>query len=356
MLWFDVPEEYRSWVTPRADPFLIAHIFPLMLEGENVHVHGDISASLLEPLLGYMDIWRSWRPGRCHSFTISVDSELEDYVPATSDTVLLFSGGLDAQTTLQRHIRGDAGARSRRIGACVYARGFMNGLDDSPRYRSALKNAQESVAEFAGRETPVIPIVSNWEESNHDTMPDSIGGGLIAFLHLFKAQFSRGMLSSSVSIKGGGTYGSHPFSDPLLGHGNFEIECDDVTSSRPEKALYLSDKPEVLDRLLICHDFDDRARNCGKCEKCFRTALCFLVEGKPVPDSIRIDWQACKEQGLLYRVFWSAPESCEYMFKKIRAEGLRHPELIRFRNRYQFYITKRRLDDLLMTLRFKSNP
>lgn len=130
VLWFEVPEAFSDWVTPRADPFLVATLFQMMVEGEDVRVRGDVSASLLEPLHHYMTLWSSWRPGVCRPVSISADHLLEDHVADESDSLLLFSGGLDAQTSLQRHLRGETENKTRRIGDCLYARGFMNGLED----------------------------------------------------------------------------------------------------------------------------------------------------------------------------------------------------------------------------------
>ena len=339
-LWFEVPAEFCDWVTPRADPFLVASLFQLMIEGEPVRIRGDLSASLLEPLRGYMDLWISWRPTLCRPIEISADNLLEDHVAEKSDTVLLFSGGLDAQASLQRHLRAEVDNRTRKIGACIYARGFMNGLEDTSRYRAALENAKASILTFGDGKIPLIPIVSNWEELNTKTMPDSIGTGLISFLHLFKSQFGRGMLSSSMTNFDMRPYGSHPFSDPLLGHSSFQVECDDTTSTRLDKALYLSDKPEVLERLLVCHNFDDEAENCGECEKCYRTALCFVVHGKDVPQSIRIDWKASKKSRNYLKTFREDPEASLELFQKTIQENLKHPELLRFRRHYRIHLTK----------------
>ncbi len=349
VLWFDVAEEFCDWVTPRADPFLVATLFQLMIEGEPVRVRGDVSASLLEPLHEYMTLWSSWRPGVCRPISISADELLEDHVAEGSDSLLLFSGGMDAQTTLQRHIRGEAGNRTRKIGACLYARGFMNGLEDTARYRAALENAKASVSAFGEGQIPLIPIVSNWQELHTRTMPDSIGTGLISFLHLFKSRFGRGMLSSSMSTKWDmRAYGSHPFSDPLLGHSSFQIECDDTASTRVDKALYLSDKPEVLDRLLVCHDFDDEAKNCGACEKCFRTAICFIAHGQDVPRSIPIDWRACEKKKIHLKTLRDDPEVCREVFLNTVQQNLKHPELAKFRRWYQIYLTKEAIKETLL--------
>lgn len=345
-LWFEVPEEFCGWVTRRADPFLVASLFQLMTDGEDVRVHGDLSAGLLEPLLGYMDIWSSWRPELCRPISISADNMLPDQDAETGDTVMLFSGGLDAQTTLQRHLRADVGDRTRTIGACVYTRGFMNGLEDSPRYRAAWENAKNSVLHFGHGKIPVIPLVSNWQELNQLTVPDSIGTGLISFLHLFKSRFARGMLSSSATTHDMVPYGSHPFADPLLGHKTFQVECDDPTSTRLDKALYLSDKPDVLERLLVCHAFDDEAQNCGKCEKCYRTALCFTVHGKPVPECIQIDWDACKRRRTESKTFRDDPESSLYISTMVRERQLGHVELVRFHKQYRNYVTKKSIQKI----------
>ena len=99
-------------MTPLADPFLVATLYQFMLEGEPVRIRGSVSASLLQPLQQYMTLWSSWRPGICQPVSIDADELLEDHVAETPDTLLLFSGGMDAQTTLQRHLRGEADGHS----------------------------------------------------------------------------------------------------------------------------------------------------------------------------------------------------------------------------------------------------
>ena len=348
-LWFEVPEEFSGWVTDLADPFLVANLFQMMSEGEDVHVRGDLSAGLIEPLQAFMDLWSSWRPDRCRPIAISADRWIKNRRPETDEAAMLFSGGLDAQTSLQRHLREEAGDRTRSIGACIYTRGFMNGLADSPRYRAALCKTAESVRFFGKEKIPLIALVSNWQELNTRTMPDSIGPGLISFLHLFKARFRHGLLASSMTYSDLRIYGSHPFSDPLLGHEDFRVESDDPTSSRLDKALYLSDKPEALERLLICHQFDDAARNCGRCEKCYRTALCFMVHGKDVPKSIPIDWDECRRKKAYRKTFREDPEASRELFQRIRRDRMKAPELVRFQNQYRLQTSKQLIKNLLTT-------
>ena len=46
-LWYRIPEDQEKNLAPNADPFVIGLIYLMMQSGYEVHVHGEVSPSLL---------------------------------------------------------------------------------------------------------------------------------------------------------------------------------------------------------------------------------------------------------------------------------------------------------------------
>lgn len=74
-------------------------------------------------------------------------------------------------------------------------------------------------------------------------------------------------------------WGSHPLLDPCYSSSAVEIHHLGVEFTRLEKLRALSDWPEALESLMVCHEapLADAELNCGRCEKCLRTMVELLV-------------------------------------------------------------------------------
>lgn len=276
------PRNQSPLLTQSSDPFLIANIFLAMYWGENVHVSGTCSPSLLANLEKFMEIWSCWKPDIYKPVKLTADIEKEDSRARDSSAISLFSGGIDAAFAMLRHFRNDAGRASVKPKASIMVSGmggFQHGSESL--YSSALKEAKIATADM---KIPVGQIWTNWQYVQLQqglNVYDISPAGFACCLHMFRKGFSHGLFGSSdptEKYKFRNT-GSNPLTDPLLSTEHFKFVHEGSAFSRVDKIRYLAQWPEFLQNLRICNNSNRTHRNCGKCEKCIRTALAFRVAG-----------------------------------------------------------------------------
>lgn len=282
------PRSQSALLTQSSDPFLIANIFLAMYWGEDVHVCGTCSPSLLANLEKFMEIWSCWQPDVYRSVKLTADIEQEEIRDLDSSAVSLFSGGIDAAFAFLRHHKNDAGRASVKPKATIMVSGmggFQHGAESL--YSSALKEAKIATASM---KIPVGQIWTNWQYlqlqqglSVYDISPT----GFACCLHMFRKAFSHGLFGSSDPTEKYNyrNTGSNPLTDPLLSTEYFRLIHEGSAFSRVEKIRYLAQWPEYLQNLRVCNNSNRTLRNCGKCEKCVRTALAFKVAGVKI-DSV----------------------------------------------------------------------
>ena len=285
-LWWGVPEAWSDAVTAWADPYVVAFVFSMMQWGRDVVVEGRASPSLLANLETYMAIWHTWMPQTYRPVHIRADDEVESPPPPQpGQTVVPFSGGLDACFTALRHRRGLIGRRSRPLAAGVVMHGFDISLDQDNSagiYRGLLADARRMLDSI---QLACIPMTTNYRH-----LPlirhDSHGVHLVSGLRLLAGRFDAALVPNSTPYTLlSRPWGSHPVCEPLLSSRHFQVIDDGAEMGRVAKAELVAEWPEAMRHLRVCGYSTRDHTNCGRCEKCIRTALAFRAAGGPTPTS-----------------------------------------------------------------------
>ena len=229
-VWFRLPSQHLSDVTRRADPFIIAALFPAIQSGRALHVTGAAaSRSLLRNLTEFQNVWRAWRGLN----VIKIDAETEpDGGAIDGPSLACFSGGIDSAFTIYRYAGKRRDRRAHAGLTALMVHGFDIPADDTEGFRRAAERAQRMLESL---DVPVIVMRTNvrtifpdWELSH--------GTAVAAALTLLSGKFSTGLIPST------GTYhlplipwGSTPLTDPMLGSRNFDIFHDGAGASRLRK-------------------------------------------------------------------------------------------------------------------------
>ena len=260
-----------------------AHV--AMRHARQLRIHGPVSPSLLRNLEDVQAAWSEWDPKGYRRVDIRADTEAEEEGAEAAPAALTFSGGLDSSFSAWRHTRG-ADLRARvPIGAAVMVHGFDIPLAEGEVFARASARAARLVRSL-GLDLVVVAtnareIVEDWESTH--------GAALASCLHFLRRGFSRGMVASSHTY---GTlrvpWGSNPITDPLLSTEAFPVSYDGAAFSRREKARAVAGWPEAMTLLRVCWEGPEKDRNCGVCVRCVGTALCFAVEGVPVPPCLGV--------------------------------------------------------------------
>jgi hypothetical protein len=282
-IWYQVPEPLAASVTDRCDPFLVAVLFHLMQAGSHVHVHGAVTRSLVRNLQRFMEVTLAWWPTRCFPVEIEADALLPDRTATRDESIMLYSGGLDARSAFHWHRMKKSREYIPPISNAILVRGLNIRLDEESKYELAFNAAQRSLVKYG---VPLHRVATNWFNET-PFWPDSHGTLLGSLLQLFEGTFAAGVLGSSSTYFDLDPWGAHPLLDRWLGSDSMPVRVDDYRLSRLGKSAFLAQIEGATDGLLVCHYFDERG-NCGSCEKCLRTALGFIASGNAVPPELNI--------------------------------------------------------------------
>ena len=244
------------------------------MEGRDMQVRGNADRTLLANLDQLLAIWSAWQPRRMTHISIVADRE-ESWQPPGTDAVCCFSGGADACYTVWRHtLAGRLHPEALRAG--IFVQGFDVGIDDAGG-REALESAGR-ILDSAGIEC--IPVATNFRS----VVPDwelTFGAAACSVLTIFSPRFGRGLLAGGGECFVFSPWGSTPMTDHLLSTSRMTVSCDGVAISRSRKIQEIAKWPEARRELRVCWEQRGVAgKNCGRCEKCLRTHLCFLASGE----------------------------------------------------------------------------
>jgi hypothetical protein len=311
-LWYRLPIAYREAVTKSCDPFVLGLLFTIMKSPVDLHVHGEVSPSLLRNLVEFQDAWACWRPAKYHRIEISADVEREQPRAKTNQAIMGFSGGGDSTYTVWRHRTGRAGRQQHNLVAGVMLHGFDIPLEEAEVFARAAENARIMLASL-GME--LIPIATNFREIG-GTWEDAFAAGLASCLALLQGRYNTGLIASgndySTLIF---PWGSNPLTDGLMSSDSFQVIHDGASLDKMAKIKQFSVWPEALKYLRVCFN-GHYARNCCRCAKCMKIILLFRILGMGLPECFERDIS----DGDILRLRWKMAEikSMEYLVKQAR--------------------------------------
>jgi hypothetical protein len=248
--------------------------------GRPIHYHGEISPVLLSGLEELQRVWHRWRPDRYHMITLTADQEiaLSQTTPSGQGGLFAFSGGVDSTFSLLRHLTSEPARRTIRPRGAMLVHGFDIPVDRSDIFATVARRVAQMLESMG---VPMLDISTNFRALGQH-WEDAFGLAAASCLLLIHRDFDTGVLASAEPYD---TllmpWGSSPVTDPLIRTESFSIRHDGAEYDRTEKIEFLSLEadPEVLAGLRVCWEGEELDRNCGRCEKCIRTALNFWAAG-----------------------------------------------------------------------------
>lgn len=285
ILWYRMPESQACLLSLSADAVTVAAIFAAMRYSDSLHVHGQVSPSLLNNLIEFQTAWSRWCPEKYRVIDISADREAEEEHDGRLDSVMAFSGGLDSCFTAWRHTKGRSGRLIQNISAGVMVHGFDIPVSEQDVFNRAVSNSRYLLNSVGLR---ALTVATNFRDLG-DVWIDSHGAAIASVLHLLKRGFRGGVVASShVYDAMRYPWGSNPITDPLLSSIRFRVLHDGCGFNRREKAGVVAAWPEAMLGLRVCWQGAQKDRNCGICLRCVATAMCFELEQAPLPTSLLV--------------------------------------------------------------------
>lgn len=279
-MWYRMPEEYSTRITKSADPFLLGILFTAMQFGQDVHVHGTISPSLLCNLDEFQKAWSLWLPARYQHVDLSSDLGQEQPRVRGQEAIIAFSGGADSTYSVWIRRPGHAPSYQHKLAAGLTVHGFDIPVEEAQVFkRVAEKNRR--MLESVGMQPLVLAtnlreLPINWEDFH--------GAALASCLMLFQECFNTGLIAGTYRYtRLVLPYGSNPITDHLLSNESFQIVHDGASVSRFDKMREINHWPEARQYLRVCWEGKQKDRNCCRCQKCIFAMLAFRAFGHELP-------------------------------------------------------------------------
>ena len=271
------------------DGYLFGVLQFVMGGAKKLQIIGPISAQAIRNANLLAEAWHTWLPEAYTPVEIIAEKVLDqsalawqDVKPNRDRAVAAFSGGLDSTFTALRHTRPLLGNASYNIEDLVLVHGFDVSLQKQADFEE-LRRRIEPFVDDLGVNLRIVKtnikdaIAHNWEHV--------FAAQLSCILHQFSPDFSHGLIASgAILTEPDIRWGSTPQLDYLLSGGDFNIVHDGAAFSRTEKAALIAKHHIARRSVKVCWQGEHEGRNCGRCEKCIRTRLNFLVAGVSNPE------------------------------------------------------------------------
>lgn len=288
-VWWELAGPNESLPQP-----LLAHdlaatalVFVAMHRGQDMHIDGPVTFSLLKNMEDLIACWVAWRPDLYRHITVSAARELPDdaiRLPRNPQAVAAFSGGLDASFTAWRHVTGRAGRRSYHLLAGVLIQGFDIALNADAAFAISTASAADSLQSI---NVPMVTLKTNWREVACVNWEMEFGNGVATCLRNWQGSAHAGLVGSDEDYtRLVLPWGGNPITYAMLSSRDFQIVYDGGEFARTEKAERILDWEIGLRNLRVCWEGPLTGHNCGRCEKCLRTKLNFMAVGAQLPESL----------------------------------------------------------------------
>lgn len=282
-IFFDLLHE-RDLPLPQAlDGFIFGIIFYAMRLGQNIHVHGALSAAALRNLHEFQEAWVLWKGTHYRKIEITPDTIINDAaILKKNEAIAAFSGGVDSIFTVLRHSTGRLGLGAYPLKRSVLmVHGFDVSLDEQEQL-DALKERTEPFLQDLGLR--IKTIRTNLKVLGLQSWEDSFAPQLACCLHNYAHEFGYALIGSSEPYDALVLpWGSTPATDYLLSGAALQVVHDGAGYSRTQKVEMIAQNALASSIVKVCWQGKEAHKNCGVCEKCIRTRLNYLAVGVATP-------------------------------------------------------------------------
>lgn len=319
-LWIEVPEAVADGITRRLDAWLLWLLPHAVEAGSDLVLDGEVSPELLRNAHEIMGVWASWRPERRPVRIFAAAAT--DNEPTGELQALPFTGGVDSFYTLFEHdrmAREQPACRMRPVDDLVYVWGF-----DIPLFKPSAFEEKvailRTIAERTGK--TLLTLATNYRQLDLPLDRGQWGpilhgpalGGVAAFLG---RRWREVLIAATERYDVLGERGSSPLVDPHFSTGRTRIRHHGAWSDRYEKMKSLAAYEVAFEHLHVCWGRWS-ARNCSRCEKCYRTMLVYELLGEQ-PRAATFDMAAFSLDGL--RDVWRDSPVLVQMYRGLRARA-----------------------------------
>ncbi len=282
-LWFSFAERYRDCISSEVcdGPALILLYYGLR-RGYDIASEIPMSARLYYTLTWELIPQLTLMNRSAHKAELRMKTITPEWHPTAPAAAM--SCGIDSLSTYYQYIGGDIPEGYRLTHLTFYEQGAhhggggLTGEEQDRIFRAQLKRV-EAFCREVGKE--LIEVRSNlsefldqllWHEHYEHAHTYKNLGITLLLQKLIRVYYYAGV--SNVDRFSFALYDDSAYYEkwmlPNCSTENLSFHSVNTVMSRLEKILYLSERPETYDKVLVCYK---DGVNCGRCSKCWRTML-----------------------------------------------------------------------------------
>ncbi len=274
--YFEFARQYESFVSAKADSFVIALLVPAMAAGERLESVPAVSEQLLFNLAGIRDIFHAWHP-QFSRIAIEATPRIDTGAAIASRAATFFSGGVDSFYTLLKRWRHEN--LPVPLTHMIFMYGIERNLEDTQNAEASERQARRVAAAIGvecivGKTNLRTLFPLNWERFY-------FGSALAATAVSLSGGLGYVCIPSSFTYRHQVAHGSTPLVDERFSTETIRLLHDGGEASRARKMARILDweRSLVLENLRVCIENRGAEFNCGKCYKCVRTAVSLKAMG-----------------------------------------------------------------------------
>lgn len=290
-IFYEVDQEFSSDISCNPDAFFLATLFPALYYGEKRYViQREICPALLMGAKDALECLKLWYYQGNGSNQINLEVPVRAEIKKNKtprNSACFFTGGIDSYATLFDNWN----TYPKEHPGCIDDGIIVYGLDqdDPEKFEYVLSFLKKVESKL---DITLIPVYTNiYLKYRQEDKAKGFyywryeyqGAALASIAHILSNRIERISIAATFDLRNFGPYGSHPLLDPNYSSNNLNVRHDGLIYSRLEKAeILVQNYPPPID-LRVCNRytrFEPGNLNCGRCEKCIRTMLEFLVLGK----------------------------------------------------------------------------
>lgn len=284
-LYFGVPAEHGEQLSDGPEALLTALAPIAAVSGERRVVADGACPSLAEGVRTAIAWLHHWYPTIVAPVEIQAEGHRVRHPPDLRVAGSLLSGGIDSLSLLAANHGAVPPGHPARIDHCLHVEWAGSQQDPPHDDRRPLREATEDAgvelttlesnyrAVFAPPSRGRLPL---WRNVLH-------GAAFAGCAHALSNRFRSVTIASSHHVGTIGPSGSHPLLDPNFSSGYLRFAHEPNLRSRFEKTRLVAAWPAGLRTLRVCVGPQEQRRqrqNCGRCEKCVRTAATLRAVGR----------------------------------------------------------------------------
>ena len=274
-IWFDVEKKYKDVLSTSGNPWVVCLLPLAAYLDEEIVIDLPCDYQLLANLQEVMAVWNAWDKRR--SKVVIKSPVALGAPPKERRRAAFFSGGVDSFFTVLKLDKEAKEAKNWPLTDLILVWGFDIPLENEHGFDSLFKRLERSAKTL---QKNLIPVITNlrktrfeeagWAEYSHVAALSSV-------IYIIEKELDIAYLGSGHSYYDLiSPWGSHPLVDNLFSGSTLKISLHGSAYKRVEKTELIASSENALAELHVCWQ-DASDKNCGCCNKCYRTMITLFI-------------------------------------------------------------------------------